>query len=200
MVAQEKRALRARMGELRKQRAASEPNTLSADQARDLFLDGLHPPAGAIVSGYWPMRDELDPRPLLRALHERCHTMALPVVGAKAQPLTFRHWTPETPLQEGRFTTMMPPETAAVLRPDWLLVPLLAFDRSGYRLGYGGGFYDRTLAGLAAEGHRVVSVGLAYAAQEEKPFLPREPFDRPLDYIVTEREVLSARTTSGSGT
>ena len=193
LVAQEKRALRARMGALRKQRAATDSDNAGAHQARDLFLNALHPPAGAIISGYWPMRDELDPRPLLLALHERCYRIALPVVGKQAQPLTFRHWTPDLVLQEGRFATMAPPETSEVLRPDWLLVPLLAFDRGGYRLGYGGGFYDRTLAGMAADGHRVVSVGLAYAAQEEKPFLPHEPFDRPLDYIVSECEVLRAR-------
>ena len=193
MVAQEKRALRARMGHARKQRAESEQDNISATQARDLFLASLQPPAGAIISGYWPMRDELDPRPLLLALHEQSHKIALPVVKEMAHPLTFRLWTPETALTEGRFGTLTPPESAEVVRPDWLLVPLLAFDRDGYRLGYGGGFYDRTLAGMAAEGHKAVSVGFAYATQEAKPFLPREPFDRPLEYIVTECEVLSAR-------
>jgi 5-formyltetrahydrofolate cyclo-ligase len=130
------------------------------------------------------MGEELDPRPLMRALHEAGHGVCLPVVVERAAPLVFRAWTPETALLPNVFGTSAPPADAPRARPDVLLVPLLAFDRAGWRLGYGGGYYDRTLRELRSHGD-ALAVGFAYAAQEVEA-LPREPFDEPLDWIVTE--------------
>ena len=152
------------------------------------FHDSVRLPRGAIVSGYWPLPGELDVRPLLHQIHDAGHPIALPVVIAKAQPLLFRRWVPGTPLVQGSFKVMTPPEGAQELEPNVLMVPLLAFDAAGYRLGYGGGFYDRTLEKRRREahsGHPVLAVGIAFAAQETES-LPRGPFDQRLDWIATE--------------
>lgn len=138
-----------------------------------------------VVSGYWPLSGEFDCRPLLQALHAEGHRIGLPVVAAKRTPLVFRQWAPGAPLVPGPFELLQPPEEAAELRPDMLLVPLLAVDRDGYRLGYGAGFYDRTLAALRARGPRPLAVGIAYEAQRVEA-VPREPTDEPLDWLVTE--------------
>jgi 5-formyltetrahydrofolate cyclo-ligase len=111
----------------------------------------------------------------------------LPVVIAKNEPLLFRLWRPGMPLEVGRFGTLHPPNDSPLLTPDLVLVPLLAFDRHGDRLGYGGGYYDRTLAALRIE-RSSRAVGLAYAAQE-LPELPHQPHDQRLDWIVTEIDV-----------
>ena len=152
------------------------------------FHDAVRLPRGAAVSGYWPLPGELDIRPLLHRIHDQGHPVGLPVVVGKAQPLLFRRWTPGTPLVQGSFRVMTPPEGAPEIEPDVLLVPLLAFDGEGYRLGYGGGFYDRTLEKRRREahsGHPIMAVGVAFAAQQAQS-LPRGPFDQPLDWIVTE--------------
>ena len=152
------------------------------------FHENVHLPRGAGVSGYWPLDGELDVRPLLHQIHQAGHPLGLPVVTGKAQPLLFRQWSPGAPLIQGRFKVMTPPEGAPENEPQVLLVPLLAFDREGFRLGYGGGFYDRTLEmrrRQAHSGHPVIAIGIAYAAQEAEN-LPRGPFDQRLDWIVTE--------------
>ncbi|MDJ0951517.1 MAG: 5-formyltetrahydrofolate cyclo-ligase [Alphaproteobacteria bacterium] len=145
-------------------------------------------PTTACVTGYWPTRGEIDPRPLLSVLSERGHTIGLPVVAGPAQPLVFRMWRPGDALVEGSFAIMTPPETAPEVTPDALLVPLLAFDRRGFRLGYGGGFYDRTLAKLRAAGH-VYALGVAFAAQQVEA-VPRTASDEPLDALATEQELI----------
>jgi 5-formyltetrahydrofolate cyclo-ligase len=141
----------------------------------------------ATASGYLPFRAEMDPRPALARLAARGARLAMPVVVGKGRPLAFRAWAPGAPTVTGAFGVEIPaddiPET-----PDLVIAPLLAFDRAGYRLGYGGGFYDRTLAALRAAGP-VVAVGLGYAAQEIGA-VPREPTDARLDMIVTEDEVI----------
>ncbi|HWK46094.1 MAG TPA: 5-formyltetrahydrofolate cyclo-ligase [Stellaceae bacterium] len=140
-----------------------------------------------IVSGYWPMRTELDCRPLLHGLAAAGRGLALPVVLSPAMPLGFRRWQPGVALVPGGFGTLVPPPEAETVEPDVLLVPLLAFDRQGRRLGYGGGFYDRTLAALRR--HRpVVALGVAYAMQE-MPDLPSDALDQPLDAVVTEQGI-----------
>ncbi len=152
------------------------------------LLDSLAIPADATVSGYWPLRDELDPCPILSALATRGQRLCLPVVVESGAPLVFRGWRPDVSLEPADFGTQVPGADCPVLEPEILLVPLLAFDRQGHRLGYGGGFYDRTLAGL--RGRRpVLAVGLAFAAQEVDK-VPVELGDQPLDRIVTEREVI----------
>ena len=145
-------------------------------------------PAGCAVSAYWPMRSEIDPRPLMAALHARGHAIGLPVMRGAGQPLAFRDWAPGLALVPGGYGTKVPgPERPEVV-PAVLLVPLLAFDRSGYRLGYGGGFYDRTLAALRAGGP-VLAVGLAHAGQEVAE-VPRDGHDQRLEWIVTEAEAM----------
>jgi 5-formyltetrahydrofolate cyclo-ligase len=147
-------------------------------------MPGLQVTPGTVVAGYWPLADELDPRPLMLALHGRSARLVLPVIEARGRPLRFRLWEPGAPLRVGRFGIAEPGEDAPELDPAIVLVPLLAFDRRGSRLGYGAGFYDRTLAGLRARGP-VLAVGVAFAAQEV-PFLPCDALDQPLDRIVTE--------------
>ncbi|MHB0667823.1 5-formyltetrahydrofolate cyclo-ligase [Roseomonas mucosa] len=157
----------------------------AAEAVARVVLDRMPPPPGAVVSGYWPMGDELDPRPLLAALASRGHAVALPVTTRRGQPLRFRQWRPGEPLLPARFGLSEPLPEAPELRPDWLLVPLLAFDRRGQRLGYGAGYYDRTLEVLPG----AVALGFAYAGQEV-PRVPTGPGDRPLRAVATERGVI----------
>jgi 5-formyltetrahydrofolate cyclo-ligase len=143
-------------------------------------------PDDAPVSGFWPIGSEIDLVPLLRALAARGHTVALPVVVGRDRPLAFRAWREGDEMAEGPYGIREPLESAAEITPQVLLVPLLAFDRAGYRLGYGGGFYDRSLAGLRARGD-AIAIGAAWAAQEV-PAVPHDWLDQPLDWMLTERE------------
>ncbi|HXP98345.1 MAG TPA: 5-formyltetrahydrofolate cyclo-ligase [Telmatospirillum sp.] len=156
----------------------------AGERIASVFLATVPWRAGMTVAGYWPMSDEADVRPLLTILSERDCPVALPVVVAKDDALRFRLWRPGMPLDAGRYGTLQPPPDSPLVMPDLLLIPLLAFDRRGGRLGYGGGYYDRTLASLRIERHSL-AVGIAYAAQEF-PELPHEPHDQRLDWIVTE--------------
>jgi 5-formyltetrahydrofolate cyclo-ligase len=145
-------------------------------------------PDGAIgktISGFLPYRSEIDLRPLLARLGGEGWTIALPVVVAKGEPLVFRAWTIGDPLIEGTWGIEIPPAAAPEVQPDLLLVPMLAFDSRGYRLGYGGGFYDRTLEKLRGL-KPVAAIGVAYSAQEIQE-VPRGPHDQPLDWIMTEK-------------
>ncbi len=151
-------------------------------------LDRCAPALGAIVSGFWPLDGEIDIRPLLLALAGRGHVIALPATPPRGQPLEFRRWRPGERLIRERFATMRP--EGPVVVPDVLLVPLLAFDRRGHRLGYGGGYYDRTLAALP--GRR--TIGCAFAAQEVEE-VPTDGHDQVLDAIATERGVLTVSRT-----
>ncbi len=145
-------------------------------------------PKDCVVSAYWPIGSEIDPRPLMTHLHEAGHPIALPVIFARGEPLVFRAWRPDDPLEQAGFGTQVPLATQPELTPRVLIVPLLAFDRTGYRLGYGGGFYDRTLARLRDSG-AVLAIGVAYAAQEVAA-VPRDGSDQPVDWIVTEAEAI----------
>jgi 5-formyltetrahydrofolate cyclo-ligase len=142
----------------------------------------------AVVAAYWPIKDELDPRPAMSMLRERGFVLALPVAATPGMPLAFRAWSPEMPLSVDRMGIPAPPETASEVDPALLLVPMLAFDAAGRRLGYGAGFYDRTLAELRSAGP-VLAVGLAFAAQEVDS-VPAGPDDSALDAVVTEGDVL----------
>ena len=142
---------------------------------------------GVIVGAYWPIGSEVDVKPLLFALHRRRHTIALPVTPAKGEPLSFRRWRPGTELIKEKYGTWRPEGPEAV--PEHLLVPLLAFDARGRRLGYGAGYYDTTLAALPG----VFALGIAYAAQEVDE-VPSGPHDRTLDAIATENGIMTART------
>ena len=162
-------------------RAGCDPS-LGAALAR-LVLAKAPPPAGATVAGFWPIGDEIDLCPLLRALSARGHPLVLPVTPRRGERLRFRRWHPGAPLRPEPFGTFAPEGPEA--EPDVLLVPLLAFDRAGRRLGYGGGFYDRTLAALPG----AIALGCAYAAQEI-PEVPAGPHDIRLPVIATEQDVI----------
>ncbi|PKU25207.1 5-formyltetrahydrofolate cyclo-ligase [Telmatospirillum siberiense] len=155
-----------------------------------VFLAGVPWNPECAVAGYWPMAGEADVRPLLEALAARGCRVGLPVVESKGRPLAFRLWQPGMALEAGPHGTAHPPTDVPVMEPDLLLVPMLAFDRRGRRLGYGGGYYDRTLALLRGK-RTVTAVGIAYAAQE-MPVLPDEPHDQRLDWVVTETAALEA--------
>lgn len=159
----------------------------AAEDLRDHLLASRLLTGAGVISAYRPIRTEIDPTPLMDALHAAGHRLAVPVILGEAQPLEFHEWWPGAPMQDGAFGAEVPVDGVALV-PDVVLVPLLAFDRKGWRLGYGGGFYDRTLEGLRAAGS-VRAIGLAYAAQEIDA-VPIEPTDQLLDAIVTERGVL----------
>jgi 5-formyltetrahydrofolate cyclo-ligase len=142
---------------------------------------GLEP---ATVSGFKPFADEIDVLPLMARLAAEGWRTALPVVAGRNKPLVFRSWAPGDPTVAGAWSIPVPPETAPEAQPDVLLVPMLAFDRAGFRLGYGGGFYDRTLSALRAT-KPVIAVGVGFAGQEMAN-VPREAHDEPLDWILTE--------------
>lgn len=144
----------------------------------------LAPYADSTLSGYMPIRTEVDPRPVMAAHHGR---VGVPVILGANQPLVFHQWQPECEMKEGAFGAQIPAIETEII-PDVLIVPLLAFDRNGGRLGYGGGFYDRTLEGLRQRGP-VTAIGFAYNAQQAEA-LPLEPTDQPLDAIVTDAGVL----------
>lgn len=150
---------------------------------------------GCAIAGYMPMRVEIDPLPAMAAA-AACGPVGVPVIDGPDLPLRFARWTPDTAMADGAFGAMVP-----VVR-DWmvpavLIVPLVAFDRHGGRLGYGGGFYDRTLAQLRAAGP-VTAIGFAWAAQEDAD-LPLEATDEPLDLIVTEAGVIRPGTAGQPG-
>jgi 5-formyltetrahydrofolate cyclo-ligase len=177
-----KRAMRARGLEAR---AAHDPRAAGMTLT-DQVLAFCPPPKGAVVSGFWPLAGEIDIRPLLLTLHERGHPIVLPVTPKRGLPLTFAEWRPGDPMIEERFGTMRP--TGAERVPAFVLVPLLAFDRHGGRLGYGGGYYDRTLPLLSPR----FALGCAFAAQEVAE-VPMGPRDVRLDAVATEREIVRVR-------
>lgn len=146
------------------------------------FFDGVAFGPDDAVAGYWRIRDELDCQPILIRLMDGGQTVVLPVVLGDEQPLDMRVWEADAPLYEAGFGTLAPSDLAPRRDPDVVLMPLLGFDGSGTRLGYGGGYYDRTLATLS---NKPILVGLAYAAQEFD-HIPREIHDVPLDAVVTE--------------
>jgi 5-formyltetrahydrofolate cyclo-ligase len=189
-IAAEKAALRRAM---RERRAALTPETRAAASLAVCgrlveWIASRRLAPASVVAGYWPIRDELDPRPAMPALAERGHRLALPVSLAPGQSLGFRAWVPGDRLAPDIMRIAAPLASAPALVPALLLVPMLAFDRACRRLGYGAGFYDRTLATLRRTG-AITAVGLAFSAQEVER-VPAGPDDAPLDAVVTEREVM----------
>lgn len=172
-----KRAVRERM------LAAREAWDPACGAALAQHVLGRPPPPGAVVSGFWPIGQEIDIRPLLNALHERGYAIVLPETPKRGNPLIFRLWIPGSVMVQERFGTYRP--DGEMREPDFLLVPLLAFDRRGYRVGYGAGYYDRTLAALPGR----FRLGVAYAAQELDE-VPAGPYDQRLDAVATERGVI----------
>jgi 5-formyltetrahydrofolate cyclo-ligase len=154
------------------------------------FFVGVRLKPTDIVAGYWRIKDEMDCQPILVGLMDTNQPVCLPVVLGDELPLELRLWEPGTPLYEAGFGTLAPSELAPQVEPDVILMPLLGFDAQGTRLGYGGGYYDRTLAKLTKKPRLI---GLAFADQELDA-IPREAHDVPLDAIVTENGVRSFKT------
>ena len=177
-------AAKAAARKLARAKRASLTNIEAPARLAEAMLAQHAPPKGAIIAGYWPMGDEMDPRPLMLALASRGHAIALPITPPRGQPLAFRAWAPGAALSPGPMGTSEP-VAGEELRPDVLLVPLLAFDRAGRRLGYGGGYYDRTLATLPG----AKAIGIAYAGQE-MPEVPAGPQDMRLPLVATEDSVI----------
>jgi 5-formyltetrahydrofolate cyclo-ligase len=161
---------------------------MAAEAVADSLVRGFRLPAAGIVSGYWPLEDELDPRPCMDRLAGLGHPLALPRVQGRGRPLAFHAWRPGDPLFAGPFGVMEPDPKAAVVRPRILLVPLLAFDTRGRRLGYGAGYYDMVLRDLRARTPAPIAIGVAFAVQEVKQ-VPAGPRDQVLDAVITERHL-----------
>ncbi len=157
----------------------------AADGLLAIFQRELPFETPTVVSGFWPIKDEIDIRPLMVELHRRGCQLALPVVQGRDKPLLFRAWRPGDPLERGVFGTLQPSAKRETLEPEALIVPMLACDKEGWRLGYGGGFYDRTLAGLRAR-RRVTAVGVGFNAQLVDD-VPHGPDDQRLDWLLTDK-------------
>ena len=198
--AADKQRLRAAARKCRADAQAADRDGHAADQVAARFIAAFSqdvplglgsaqagPGPDIVVAGYWPLGTEMDVRPLMIRLAAAGARLVLPEVRAAGQPLAFRRWQPGDPLQPGQYGVMQPMPTAPLAKPAVLLVPLLAFDKDGWRLGYGAGYYDRTLEDLrAGPGTKPpLAVGIAYAAQEMAE-VPHHAGDRKLDGVVTE--------------
>jgi 5,10-methenyltetrahydrofolate synthetase len=184
-VARWRRARRAQLRAARDALAVQARQEAGQAIARHLraLLDARHDGArGCVLSAYWPIKGEPDLRGLMADLHAAGVTVALPVVERRAAPLVFRRWTPATRMQRGDWNIPVPPPEAAALRPDIVLAPCLGWTREGFRLGYGGGYFDRTLAALDP---RPVTIGIGFAAARLDTIYP-QPHDIPLCAVVTE--------------
>jgi 5-formyltetrahydrofolate cyclo-ligase len=148
-------------------------------------------PPAAIVSGFMPLKSEINPLPLLRKLADAGARLALPAVAGKGRPLIMRAWSFGEPLAAGVWGIREPKPEAPEVAPDILIVPLLVFDRRGWRIGYGAGYYDRTIAGLRAR-KPIIAAGIAFAAQEIAE-VPTTPRDARLDLVLTEHEAIDCR-------
>jgi 5-formyltetrahydrofolate cyclo-ligase len=178
----DKKALRGLMKTVRAQAVAAHGRTAAERLAEQgIGFTGVSAPAW--VSGFLPIGEELDPTPLMQRLAGSGFNLCLPVMEAKGKPLLFRGWSPGDPLDEVTWGIREPRASAPVVEPDVLLSPLLAVDRNGYRLGYGGGFYDRTLARLRSF-KPVVAIGLAFDEQMVDA-VPHADYDERLDWVLT---------------
>lgn len=174
---------------LRRLARAARQDTSAEDRRRagvklaDNFISNITLPPDAVVAGYYPVRAEMDVMPLLSALLARGYRCALPVIEERNKPLLFRTWDEGTPVKEGHFTIPEPdPAFSKLVTPDVLIVPMLAFDANGNRLGYGAGHYDRTLACMAK---KPLLVGVAYEFSQVEA-VPAEAHDVKMDIIVTD--------------
>ena len=164
--------------------AKADAGSDAGQKLADHFQTLISPPAGTIISGFLSIGSEVDVAPTLSAMAGRGCQICLPCVIAPRTPLVFRLWKQGDALIEESFGTRAPAATATEVQPDILIVPLLSFDRAGYRLGYGGGFYDRTLE-MLRKTKPVLAVGVAYSGQQVDAVL-RGPYDQPLDWILME--------------
>lgn len=187
-VARWRRAERARLSaERQAMRVAERQAAGEALQGhlRALLAERFGGARGRVFSAYWPIKGEPDLRGLMAELHGAGTAVALPVVETRFAPLTFRRWTPDTAMIRGDWNIPVPPPEADRLVPDILLAPLMGWDGAGYRLGYGGGYFDRTLAALSPQ---PFTIGIGLRAARLATIFP-QPHDIALDAILTERGV-----------
>lgn len=178
-----KAQMRKHAAEIRKQEAETHPwadEQLAAHS--HLLIDNF---GAGIYAAYLPIRSEISPLPLILALKKAGQQTALPITPAEGEPLTFRLWAVGDDLEDGPYGTRQPPLAGQPVLPNVILAPMLAFDNAGCRLGYGGGFYDRTVANLKSRRHKVYLVGLGYEGQKLDK-LPIGPYDMPLDAILSQ--------------
>ena len=181
-----------RAASLAKRDALSDEQRADAAQALATRKLPFEIAPGMVVSGYSPIRNEIDPAPLMRKLAEQGAKLALPAVMARGKSLAFRAWSPDDRLMLGPLGILEPSPAAAELVPDIMLVPLAAFDPEGHRIGYGAGHYDYTLAHLRKI-KAITAIGIAFAVQQIKA-VPALPHDVALDYVLTEKKVFYFRS------
>ena len=181
-----KASLRKTQAKIRAEQSTMADQTAQAIAAEaDRIIAAFGLTTDDIIAGYWPIKTEIDPRPLMAAMAERGLKTALPATPKPETPLIFHLWQDGDVMIDGLYGTSEPHPNAPVCAPNVLLVPLLAFDDAGYRLGYGGGFYDRSLAALRQDSDRVMAIGIAYDAQKVIS-VPIGAYDAKLDGILTE--------------
>jgi len=187
MISDDKAVARARARALR--RGIPETDRIGAGaRAAALFLDAIPLSPASVIAAYWPLDEEFDCRPLLEALLQTGHAIAMPVVAGPKQPLIFRNWKPGDAMAETSFGIMEPLAEAGDVQPDLVVTPLVAYNAQGFRLGYGGGYYDHTLRALRQSAPDLLAVGLGFSAQVMAE-LPCDDSDKPLDWLVHERGV-----------
>lgn len=187
-VARWRKAERTRLKDARKRRDADERRTVAEALMaglREVLSDHVAERQRATVAFYWPIKDEPDLRPLMPEMQSRGVAVALPLVETRSAPLVFREWTTDTRMERGHWNIPVPPRDAPEMNPDVVLAPLVGWDGQGYRLGYGGGYFDRT---LAARSPRPFSIGIGLSSARLSTIFP-QPHDIPLDIILTERGV-----------
>jgi 5-formyltetrahydrofolate cyclo-ligase len=177
-----RRAVLSLRRKIHKSRASSSEQTLKARLYAE--LGG----AGKIIAGYWPIGDEINCRPAIEKFASEGLQVVLPVVAGQGQVLIFRVWNPGEDLETGPFGTSHPGNGSAVRTPDVMLLPLVAFDNKGQRLGYGAGYYDRTIAALRASG-KILAVGVGYDEQEIE-HIPADDHDQVMDAVITDRRTI----------
>lgn len=148
-------------------------------------------PPKAVIGSYWPVKSEADACALLTYYYEQGHICALPVVQAAKKPLLFREWRPGNLLVSGIYNILTPDETAPLVTPTVLFVPILGFDNRGHRLGHGEGYYDRTLESLRAQ-HPIIAIGIAFDCQEVD-IIPHHAYDQPMNYIITPTRIIEIK-------
>ncbi len=160
----------------------------AADAIAARFFRTWAPGHSTVIAVFWPIKSEINIRLLIEKLHRAGLDIVLPEVVASSKLLLFRKWTPEAKMTKGSYKTSVLTANAAVMEPDWILVPLLAFDSERFRLGYGGGYYDATLSHLAKK-KEIFTIGVAYDVQEFDS-VPKESSDFQLDAVLTEKRVI----------
>jgi 5-formyltetrahydrofolate cyclo-ligase len=187
----QKPALRAAALTLRDALPAAERQAAAETIAARPFPVAVKP--GVIVSGFMPMKTEINPVPLLRKLSDAGAQLALPAIAGRGKALIMRAWSFDAPLKSGQWGIREPMPEAPEVAPDIVIVPLAAFDRTGHRIGYGAGYYDMTINALRAK-KKVIAIGIAFAAQEISR-VPATERDARLDLVLTEREAIDFRGT-----